>query len=59
MSIFRQVVEREEWELAALCLLLGTLEAASKLPRNAVVGLVKTLGVKVPAKGRSKSGSRG
>ncbi|MEE9199350.1 MAG: hypothetical protein V3U26_06090 [Dehalococcoidia bacterium] len=58
MSLFRRAMEREEWEVAALCLLLGTLEAAAKLPRGAVTGLRRVLGTGGPSKGRSRGGRK-
>ena len=54
MSLFRRAMEREEWEVAALCLLLGTLEAVAKLPRDSVLGLRRVLGVAGSSKGRGK-----
>ena len=36
-------IERNQWELAALCLLLGLAETISKLPPDTVVGLFDAL----------------
>ena len=36
-------IERKQWELAALCLLLGLAETISKLPPDTVVGLFDAL----------------
>ncbi|MFQ5874694.1 MAG: hypothetical protein ACE5JL_12985 [Dehalococcoidia bacterium] len=56
MSIFKRALEKQEWEVAALCLLLGTLEAAARLPREAVLRLV---GVTGPSRSRRKGGRKG
>ena len=37
-------IERQQWELAAVCLLLGVTRAAAALPPEAVEGLVEVLG---------------
>ena len=36
-------IERQQWELAALCLLLGVSRAAAALPPDAVEGLIEVL----------------
>ena len=36
-------IEREQWELAALCLLVGVTEAARALPPEAVEALIDVL----------------
>ena len=33
-SLLAQAIEREDWEVAALCMLLGAVEAANKLPQE-------------------------
>lgn len=43
MSLFQWAMHKKDWDVAALCLLLGTFEAASKLPRTTVARLAKTL----------------
>ena len=55
--MLKRALEKEEWEVAALCLLLGTLEAAAKLPRNTVLSLAKTLGVVGIPKGSKGEGT--
>lgn len=42
-SLLAQAIEREDWELAALCLLLGVVEAANKLPRETLDALLDEL----------------
>ena len=36
-------IERQQWELAALCLLLGVTRAAAALPPDALEGLIEVL----------------
>jgi hypothetical protein len=36
-------IEREEWELAGLCLLLGMLKALERMPREAVDAMIDEL----------------
>jgi hypothetical protein len=43
MSRLAIAVERKEWTVVALYLLLGVAEAASKLPPDAVIGLLEVL----------------
>ena len=43
MSTLAMAIQRREWELAALCLLLGVTEAAAALPPDAVDGLLEVL----------------
>jgi hypothetical protein len=45
MSRLAIAVERQEWTVVALCLLLGVAELASKLPPDAVTGLLELLEV--------------
>ena len=42
-------LERREWSLAALCLLLGVADAASRLPPETLESLLELL--EVPARG--------
>ena len=65
MSTLAVAIDRREWELAALCLLLGVTEAAAALPPEAVDGLLEVLagleGEDGPAHrqaGRSRWGTR-
>ena len=43
MSALAVAVERRAWTLVALYLLLGVVEAASRLPPEALEGLLKVL----------------
>jgi hypothetical protein len=43
MQTLAVALERKQWELAALCLLLGLTEAAAKLPPEAIEGLLEVL----------------
>lgn len=40
MSVLAQAIEKQQWELAAHVLVLGLLRALSRLPPDAVVGLM-------------------
>lgn len=42
--IFVQAIKEERWELVALCLLLGLVQAAEQLPPDALVSLLDLLG---------------
>jgi len=44
MSILARAIATNQWELAALCLLLGLLEAAIKVPPDSLDGLVEVVG---------------
>jgi len=46
-------IEQQQWEMAALCLLLGVTRAAAALPPDAVDGLLELLeaGPKRPQEG--------
>jgi len=60
MQTLAVAIERKQWELAALCLLLGLTEAAAKLPPDAIEGLLEVLaaeGSPSSRKGRSRRGS--
>ncbi|MGQ9572790.1 MAG: hypothetical protein ACUVV3_06350 [Dehalococcoidia bacterium] len=43
MSALAQAIERKQWELTALYLLLGVSQAAAKLPPDAIHGLLAVL----------------
>jgi hypothetical protein len=43
MQTLAAAIERKQWELAALCLLVGLMEAAAKLPPEAIEGLLEVL----------------
>jgi hypothetical protein len=43
MSALALAIERKQWEVAALYLLLGVSQAAAKLPPDAVYGLLEVL----------------
>ena len=65
MSTLAVAIDRREWELAALCLLLGVTEAAAALPPEAVDGLLEVLaglegedGSAHRQAGRSRRGTR-
>jgi len=45
-------VERRQWSLVSLLLLLGVAEAAAKLPPDALIGLLELLEGR-PSRGRS------
>lgn len=40
MSTLTRAIEREDWDLAAWCLIWGFLSALSKVPPDAVIGLL-------------------
>jgi hypothetical protein len=60
MSALALAIERKQWELAALYLLLGVSRAAAKLPPDAVYGLLEVLSVEgaegLPSPDRGGSG---
>jgi hypothetical protein len=64
MSALALAIERKEWELAALYLLLGVSRAAAKLPPEAIYGLLEVLcaegeeGLPSPHRRRSGRGRR-
>jgi hypothetical protein len=43
MSTLAVAIERKQWELASLCLLMGVVEAAAALPPDSVEGLLEVL----------------
>ena len=64
MSALALAIERKEWELTALYLLLGVSQAAAKLPPDAIYGLLAVLaaeggeGLPSPRRGGSGRGQR-
>jgi hypothetical protein len=63
-SALALAIERREWELTALYLLLGVSRAAAKLPPDAIYGLLEVLsaeggeGLASPGRGGSGRGQR-
>jgi len=52
-------IQRKQWELASLCLLLGVTEAAAALPPDAVEGLLEVLaGLEADGRRRDARGRR-
>lgn len=43
VSVLARAIERRQWQVAALCLVLGLLETVSRLPVDAVIGLFDVL----------------
>jgi hypothetical protein len=43
MSILAEAIKDKQWELAALCLLIGLARAISSLPDDAVEGIIDLL----------------
>ena len=43
VSVLARAIAGRQWELAALCLVLGLLEAVAKLPADAIIGLFDVL----------------
>jgi hypothetical protein len=60
MPALALAIERKEWELTALYLLLGVSRAAAKLPPDAIYGLLEVLsaegGEGLPSPGRGGAG---
>lgn len=60
MPALALAIERKEWELAALYLLLGVSRAAANLPPDAIYGLLEVLSAEggggLPSPGRGGSG---
>jgi len=42
-SLLARAIEREDWEVAALCLMLGVLKAAEDLPEETLNALLDEL----------------
>jgi hypothetical protein len=59
MQALAAAIERKQWELAALCLLLGLTEAAAKLPPEAIEGLLEVLVAEDGPSGRKARSRRG
>ncbi len=58
-----EAIQREHWELAALCLLVGVTRAAESLPPDAVEALLEILAEgpeprRTPRTGRREGGCR-
>jgi hypothetical protein len=62
-SLLAVAIEREEWEVAALCLLIGAVEAANKLPRETLEALLDEVALEAVLEGpkatRGKRRERG
>jgi len=43
MSALAWAISKRQWDLAALCLILGLLETLSKLPTDSIEGLLDIL----------------
>ena len=43
MATLSWAIERKHWELAALCLLFGLMEALNRLPPDAIDDLIEVL----------------
>jgi hypothetical protein len=51
-SLLDVAIEREDWELAALCLMWGVVEAARKYPQEALDALLDELAIEPPHRRR-------
>ena len=58
-SLLAQAIEREDWEVAALCLLLGVVEAANKLPQETLDALLDELDLDLDVHRGSRRRRRG
>lgn len=59
MSALALAIERKQWEVAALYLLLGLTQAAAKLPPDAISGLLELLeGSPSASRGGPRRGQR-
>ncbi len=58
MSTLAVAIERKQWNLAALLLLLGVAEAAEALPPDAVEGLLEVLAGLETEENRPRGGVR-
>jgi hypothetical protein len=62
-SLLAVAIEREDWEVAALCLLIGAVEAVNKLPRETLEALLDELALEGvlegPKAARAKRRERG
>ena len=52
-SLLAVAIDREEWELAALCLMIGVIEAAEKLPQETLDALLDELELEEGPPGRA------
>ncbi|MFQ5860516.1 MAG: hypothetical protein ACE5IG_03085 [Dehalococcoidia bacterium] len=43
MSLLRAAIRDQRWEVAALCLLIGAMQAALTVPQDALPGLLEVL----------------
>jgi len=63
VSTLAVAIERKQWELVSLCLLVGVVEAAAALPPESVEGLLEVLagleGEDVRPRGGARSPSTG
>ncbi|MDY6908272.1 MAG: hypothetical protein SV910_08645 [Chloroflexota bacterium] len=51
MSALDTAIAQRRWELVALCLLLGAVQALSQLPADSVEGLIDVLSPQDEARG--------
>jgi hypothetical protein len=64
-SLLALAIEREDWETAALCLLLGVAEAARKMPHETLDALIEEFDFEIEPRrhqsrrGRKRRGHRG
>lgn len=58
MSTLAVAIERKQWELVSLCLLVGVVEAAAALPPDAVEGLLEVLAGLEDENPRRRGGAR-
>jgi len=59
-SLLEVAIERGEWELAALCMLTGFMEAARKLPPEGAEALLELLSIEgEPRRGHRRRRGRG
>ncbi len=58
MTTLAVAIERKQWNLAALLLLLGVAEAAEALPPDAVEGLLEVLAGLEAEEDRPRGGAR-
>ncbi len=58
MATLALAIQKKEWELAALCLLLGVTRAAAALPPDAVEGLLEMLEAAPAQRPRGRRGER-
>jgi hypothetical protein len=56
VSTLAVAIERKQWELVSLCLLVGVVEAAAALPPDAVEGLLEVLAQTGPRPGAGRTG---